>query len=112
MDEPSMNIRARKADYETVRAAIDERRQEYNQRPARRAKVAVDESQPAACWIVRFLALMIMANFSDLAALSSQEPGAESRSTTRWTRGFRLLETEALPLISTRCLERTRPAVP
>jgi V-type H+-transporting ATPase subunit E len=46
MDEPSMKVRARKADYDTVRAAIDDAAKEYKSKAGKEAKVAVDESQP------------------------------------------------------------------
>jgi V-type H+-transporting ATPase subunit E len=108
MDEPHMQVRARKADYEVARAAIDDATKEYKSNAGKQAKVTLDESQPLPAGSYVLLPSMVLANSVGLVALSSQEPEVESRSTTRWTSDFGYWRRKRFHRSGTRCSERTR----
>jgi V-type H+-transporting ATPase subunit E len=46
MDEPHMQVRARKADYDVTRAAIDDATKEYRSKTGKDVKLTLDEGQP------------------------------------------------------------------
>lgn len=48
MNEPEVAIRARKADYDAVRKAIDEASKEYKEKLGRECKAKIDEANPVA----------------------------------------------------------------
>ncbi|KAF2083426.1 ATPase, V1/A1 complex, subunit E [Saccharata proteae CBS 121410] len=46
MNEPTVQVRARKADYESLKKAIEEAQKEYKQNTGKESKAAIDESNP------------------------------------------------------------------
>jgi V-type H+-transporting ATPase subunit E len=108
MDEPHMQVRARKADYEVARAAIDDAAKEYKSKAGKEAKVTLDESQPLPAGSYVLLTSAGFANLVEPAASSSQEPEGKSRSTTRWTSGFGYWRRRRFRRSGTRCSETIR----
>lgn len=48
MNEPQLAVRARKADYDAVRKAIEEAAKEYKQNMGKEVKATIDEANPVA----------------------------------------------------------------
>jgi len=85
MDDLHMQVRARKADYDVARAAIDDAAKEYKSKAGKEVKVTLDESQPVPA--------------GSTGGVIVSGTGGKIEINNTLDERLRLLETEALPSI-------------